>query len=199
MPRLAWLVLGTALLLGGFWPFAVKIYAGAAARAASGGGAQLPLGTLCGAAWDVEEEVALVALCEFARVQAYDGDGQFRFGWSVPTSGGKFHFSRLTEGRYEAEIVRGRRRIVLNARGKESAMPDAPRFPKSTPEQSTIRAKPRLVVAESPMGDTISVEWPGRTVRLGGSWTAPLLVNKLLSFALGVLGVVCLETWRRRR
>ena len=199
MPRSAWLVVGTVLLVGGFSPFALEMYAGAAARASNGGGIQLPIGSVCGAAWDVEEGVALVALCEFSRVQAYDGDGRFRFGWSVPTSGGNFHFSRFAKGRYELEIVRGRRRLILNAHGKEPLQSEDSGASTSTPEESNAQVKPRLAVEDSLLGDRVSMEWPTRTVALGRSWLAPLVANKLLSAALSILGVVCLETWRRRR
>jgi transposase len=68
-----------------------------------------------------------------------------------------------------------------------------------TPDDPRSQMKPRLVMEESLMGNRVSMEWPDRTIRLGGSWIAPLIANKLLSFGLGVLGVAFLETWRRRR
>lgn len=199
MPRPVWLVVGAALLVAGFLPFALKFYAGAAARSTNGDCLQLPIGSICGAAWDVEEGIALVALCDFARVQAYDSDGRFRFGWSVPASGGNFHLARLTEGHYEINMVRGRRSLILNAHGVEVLHREDTGPSTATADKLSSQSQPRLSVKTSAMGDKVSLEWPSRTVTVGGAWVAPLIASNFLGFALSILGVACLETWRRGR
>lgn len=197
MRRIVWSLSGSVLLLLAFVPFALKLLAGAAARSPEGADTQLPIGSVCGASWDVEEGVAIVALCEFARVQAYDNQGLFRFGWSVPASGGEFTLARLTEGRYEITTVRGRRRLMATVRGDAPSALAAPQNPGSTHEPPVL--KPKLVTRESAMGDKVLMESPEGTIELGGSWLAPFIANEFLSFGFGVPGVICLETWRRKR
>ena len=67
----------------------------------------LPLSSVCGAVWDEKAGLALLGLCGYSRVQAYDGKGRFQYGWTIPGSGAAFRIAEAAPGLIRASITRG--------------------------------------------------------------------------------------------
>lgn len=79
---------------------------------------EVPVGKICGAAWFESRRVALVGLCGYSRVQAYDATGRFLYGWFVPGRGDRFALSQAAPDLLRVIVTRGRREFYYDGSGQ---------------------------------------------------------------------------------